>query len=283
MAESKSNTRAARYLELYDTAIPTNEAEVQALIAKHDLKHGDVLSFNEYRDVESQIAVLRDNGSITLIPNPDDSGSGYLTIPIEVLANVSDALDLYRVVIKESDVGQTGSINFNLSPQDKFVVDHLGHVPSDWLFDLQLIMGEVAEFSIKIPGFEWDTFDINSDVINHELIEERYLSGSPLVSIYVRVDLSNGDEYERYMTKYGNTYSQFPSIPSSWLRESFGGGTSKSWGWRFHGPQLRREEVEKNINEFLEGFTYQFVDPSSPAGEMPHTIGGVPGIVQIAH
>lgn len=139
----------------------------------------------------------------------------------------------------------------------------------------------MTDFSIKIPGFEWDTFDLNS--LTRELLEERYLSGSPLVSIYVRVDLSNGDEYERYVTKYGNTYSQFPSIPLSWLRGSFGGGTGKSWGWRFHGPQSRREEVEKSIKEFLEGFTYQFVDPSSP-GVMPHTLGvDVPGFVQIAH
>ena len=175
-------------------------------------------------------------------------------------------------MIKESDVGQTGSINFNLSPQDKFVVDRLGHVPSDWLFDLVLIAGEMEDFSIKVPGFEWDTF--NHNYLTRELVEERYLSDSPLVSIYVRVYLSNGDEYERYVTKYGNTYSQFPSIPLSWLRESFGGGTHMSWGWRFHGPQSRREEVEKSIKEFLEGFTYQFVDPSIP-GVKPHTLGNI--------
>ena len=261
MAEStEAGTRAARYLELYGTDNPTNEAEVQALVVKYDLKHGDVVSFDEYRDVESQIAVCRDDGTITLIPNPDDSGSGYLTIPKEVLANVSNALDLYRVVINETDAGQTGSINLNLSPQDKFVVDRLGHVPSDWSFDLVLIEGEMTDFSIKIPGFEWDTFD--PDSITRELVEERYLSGSPLVSVHVRVDLSNGDEFERYVAKYGNTYSQFPNIPLSWLRGSFGGGTGKSWGWRFHGPQSRREEVEKSIKEFLEGFTYQFVEPS---------------------
>ena len=69
MADNKSGTRAARYLELYDTNSPTNEADVQALVAKYDLKHGDVLSFDEYRDVGSQIAVSRDDGSITLIPN----------------------------------------------------------------------------------------------------------------------------------------------------------------------------------------------------------------------
>ena len=70
---SPGGTRAARYLELYDTNCPTNEAEVQALAAKYDLKHGDVVSFDEYRDVESQIAVCRDDGTIALVPNPDDS------------------------------------------------------------------------------------------------------------------------------------------------------------------------------------------------------------------
>lgn len=63
------------------------------------------MSFEEYRDVESQIAVCRDDGTIALVPNPDDSCSGYLTIPPEVLVNVSDALDLYRVVITDSKAG----------------------------------------------------------------------------------------------------------------------------------------------------------------------------------
>ena len=151
MAEHKPSpggTRAARYLELYDTNCPTNEAEVQALAAKYDLKHGDVVSFDEYRDVESQIAVCRDDGTIALVPNPDDSCSGYLTIPREVLVNVSDALDLYRVVITDSKAGYLGRINFNLSPQDKFIVDRLGQVPSDWYFDLQLQDGRVDELAI---------------------------------------------------------------------------------------------------------------------------------------
>ena len=127
--------------------------------------------------------------------HPNDSGSGYLTIPKEVLVNVSNALALYRVVINETDAGQTGSINLNLSPQDIFVVDRLRHMPSDWSFDLVLIEGEMTDFSIKIPSFEWDTFD--PDSITRELVEEHYLSGSPLVSVHVRVDLSNGDEFER--------------------------------------------------------------------------------------
>lgn len=237
---SPGGTRAARYLELYDTNCPTNEAEVQALAAKYALKHGDVVSFDEYRDVESQIAVCRDDGTIALVPNPDDSCSGYLTIPREVLVNVSDALDLYRVVITDSKAGYLGRINFNLSPQDKFIVDRLGQVPSDWYFDLSLQDGRVDELAIQIPGFQWENFD--PDSVTREAVEERRQSAAarpPLVSIHVWVDLSNGDEYERYVKKYGNpgTYGQFPNVPSSWLREMYGVGTNKSWGWWFHGPR----------------------------------------------
>ena len=42
----EASTRAARYLELYDTNYDshTNKTEAQALVARYDLKHGDVVS-----------------------------------------------------------------------------------------------------------------------------------------------------------------------------------------------------------------------------------------------
>ena len=82
--------RVAKYLELYiyDLKCPTSEKDVKALVAEYDLKHGDVVSFNEYRDIDSHIVFSQDCGRVTLIPNPDDCGAGYLTIPKEVLANV---------------------------------------------------------------------------------------------------------------------------------------------------------------------------------------------------
>ena len=76
----------------------------------------------------------------------------------------------------------------------------------------------------------------------------------------VRIDL-RGEEHQRYITKYGNTYSHSPSIPSSWLMKgeggSSGGSDHASWGWRFHGPETRKDEVVNSIREFLDGFTYQ--------------------------
>lgn len=105
--------------------------------------------------------------------------------------------------------------------------------------------------------------------MTREAVEERKQSTAPkhtLVCFHVWVDLTNGDEYERYMKEYSTdtgSCDQFPNIPSNWRREnlSFSDGTGKSWWWRFHGPQSRRDKVEKSIEEFLEGFTYQFKDP----------------------
>ena len=263
-ANPSQSTRAARYLELYDLECPTNEVEMKALASQYGLKHGDIVSFDDYRDIDSYFAVSQDDGTITLIRNPDDSCSGYLTVPKEVLASVNDALDLYRDVVSESEDVPARTINMTLSPHDKFVTDRFGHeVPADFLFDVAINDGEVTDIDIQAPGCQWDSYE--SDSITRELFEQRYLSGSPIVSVCVWVDLTNNNEYERYVAKYGTAESgdsQFPEIPSGWLREMYPKG--KCWGWRFHGPQSKREEAEKSIREFLDGFTYQFVDSLEP-------------------
>ena len=75
----------ARYLELHgdddETERPTSEAEIQALLSEHDLKHGDVVNFGDYRDSDSHIVFRQKDGKFTLLMNPDDRGAGYLTIP----------------------------------------------------------------------------------------------------------------------------------------------------------------------------------------------------------
>ena len=87
------------------------------------------------------------------------------------------------------------------------------------------------------------------------------LCRSPVVSVAVRVQLQ-GEEYHRYIAKYGNTYSHSPSMPPGWLMAGDSGGGSHigadhaSWGWRFHGPEAKKQEVVDNIEDFFEGFNY---------------------------
>ena len=251
-SDTKSPAEVAKYLRLYDSECPTSQADVEALVEKHGLHHGDVVAFSEYRDSESYIVSCQEDGTVTLIKSPDQSASSDLTIPVEVLAKIHDSVTFYRDIIANS-----ADVNLNLSPKDKYVVDHLGHVPNDWKFNMEFLWGEMETFAVKVPGNEWDIFIPST--VSREVMQKRYFSGSPLVSVRVTVDL-HGTEYHEYQSKYG--WDSSPSIPSSWLREGFGGGSSgpehRSWGWRFTGPQSEEETVRKSIMDFLKGFTYHF-------------------------
>ena len=86
----------------------------------------------------------------------------------------------------------------------------------------------------------------------------KLLCRSPLVSFTVRTELV-GEEYQRYVAKYGDTYTHSPVIPSSWLvdKDSSGGSDHALLEWRFHGPESKKDEVVNSVRNFLEGFTYQ--------------------------
>ena len=73
----------ARYVQLYELGLkcPASEAEEQELSSEYQLKHGDVVSFSDYRDTSSYIVFRREDGKLTLLDNPDDRQAGYLTIP----------------------------------------------------------------------------------------------------------------------------------------------------------------------------------------------------------
>lgn len=189
--DTKYPAEAAKYLRLYDSECPTSAAGVEALVKKHELCHGDVVAFSEYRDSESYIVSCQENGTVTLIKSPDDSASSDLTIPVEVLARIPDAVTFYRDIIADS-----ASVNLNVSPKDKFVVNSLGReAPGDWKFNIEFLWGKIETFAVQVPGYDWDIFA--ADSVNREVMEKRYFSGTPVVSVKVRIDL-RGAEYHEY-------------------------------------------------------------------------------------
>ena len=246
--------RKARYLALYDRECPTSKADIEALVTEHQLCHGDVVAFNDYRDIDSHIVYRQEDGTMTLLPNPDYAAAGYLTIPKEVLANVHDAVSFYGDVITED----SPSVILPLSPHDKFVVDRLGQVPDDWEFTVEFDWGELESFDVKVPGHEWESFDPST--VNRETIDKRFFSGTPLVTLCVKVDLK-GKECREYESKYGRVGAKHPNIPSSWLIEEGGrqsGEDHRMWRWNLSGPQSEKEEARQSIMDFLKGFTYHF-------------------------
>lgn len=62
---------------------------------KIKFKHGDVVNIGQYRDVYSYI-VYEDEEDRLLIPNPDYSDSGHLTIPLKITEKLEDALSYYK-------------------------------------------------------------------------------------------------------------------------------------------------------------------------------------------
>lgn len=75
----------ARYVRLYELGLkyPTSDEEKQEILSDPDfqLKHGDVVSFSDYRDTGTCIVYRQKDGKLTLVGNPDDRSAGYLTIP----------------------------------------------------------------------------------------------------------------------------------------------------------------------------------------------------------
>ena len=87
-------------------------------------KFGDIVSFSPYRDTKTYIVDINGN----LIPNTDFSGSGYLTIPIEITKYMKNAIKYYKNILTNRD-----NANIYLRHDDLFIVKSYGtKLPSKW-------------------------------------------------------------------------------------------------------------------------------------------------------
>ena len=87
-------------------------------------KFGDVVAFSPYRDTKTYIVDINGN----LIPNPDFSGSGYLTIPLEVTKYMRNATKFYQNVLILRD-----NSNIYVRHDDLFIAKAYGSaLPATW-------------------------------------------------------------------------------------------------------------------------------------------------------
>ena len=105
-----------------------SQEALEEFLAKHqeEINHGDMItspSFT-YRATHIRIIAYDENtNKFKIVRNPDDSGSGYLTIPAEVLKNVTNAIEKYKDIY-ETDCGRY--MNMHISPKDAFIKERLG-------------------------------------------------------------------------------------------------------------------------------------------------------------
>ena len=112
---------------------PSNEA-LEEFLAKHleEINHGDMITSPSFTERASYVRIISYDESIEkfkIILNPDESASGYLTIPTEVLKNVTNAIEKYKDIF-ETDCGRY--LNMHISPKDAFIKERLGDKVPFW-------------------------------------------------------------------------------------------------------------------------------------------------------
>ena len=104
-----------------------DENDLKEFIEKHmvDINHGDLLTvLDEYRATNTIIVYYDEKeNKMTTMSNPDDRSAGYLTIPHEVLKNVTRAMEKYANIYSETEYNV---VNMHLSPNDDFIKEKLG-------------------------------------------------------------------------------------------------------------------------------------------------------------
>jgi hypothetical protein len=126
------------------------------------LKLGDVVRMkDDLRQLDSYIVTI-DN---KLIKNPDNSGSGYLTIPIEITKHLADACSYYKNMIKTLDV-EFGDIELSL---DDTTVRKIFKEPSTILQNAYIFYSPYMDQIIVQVGRKTQEFHMSS--VTQEEIE----------------------------------------------------------------------------------------------------------------
>lgn len=100
-----------------DPYVQPRIATIEAHLGK-ELHHGDVVLFDDDRAKHAFIVLVDMDGHKRFIKNPDNAGSGYLTIPIEITRQLPDATRYLARVIH--DLGYL-LMDIELSWQDPIV------------------------------------------------------------------------------------------------------------------------------------------------------------------
>ena len=96
------------------------------LVHRQRINHGDLLTSPTLHHRASGFRfILYDESQekFTVIINPDDSGSGYLTIPAAVLKNVTNAMEKYEEIFENEKFRY---LNMHISSKDVFIKERLG-------------------------------------------------------------------------------------------------------------------------------------------------------------
>ena len=201
--------------------------------------YGDIVIYDTYRHTGTFIIGKEGN----LIENPDNSNSGYLSIPYEITQYLDDALYKYGDIYNINDIA--------LRYDDKFIKNNINteeyKILENW--NWKLYWCDNDNIHIKFPNEESNDFNINK--YNTYKIKKWYEARSEPKSSFRLEVISNDYDYT------------VPNIDCTWTMKQNSmsdiNGTFK-FGYFLEGPTDHKKEVIKTINNFYKGNRYTIID-----------------------
>ena len=233
---------------------------------REEARHGDIFTNNGYRHTETVIACQDDStGKMIFVKNPDEAGSGYLTIPRMVLNKVTDAVKKYDILITKPELAPC--FNMHVSTNDRFLHENLGEQgvaeAEGWDFDVQYVAGQLNQVYIKPPNVaKGKTFP---PPFNWAQIKEFFESAAkPMGYFEVKIWL-NDEDLKRYIQTYspGKKFgwiSAKPDMGVSWTLDVGRCGTRDGMNhfqWKLEGPEDTMDDAIAKVESWLQGFTYK--------------------------
>merc|ERR1712050_284709 len=265
---SENALEPKKYSHIIQDKTPETDLEINRYVLNHNLQHGDLVNFDEYRESATKIVYFDPSSTMyRFISNPDESGSGYLTIPKEILKDVTDFKSKYAEVLNYIEDNYE-VINFHVSPSDDFITKKFGFSPKGYEFDVYLQGKDIIEvFAVRKGVQNWEEFDYDYERVTWKQIVEFFKANAQeKTSFSVKVTL-NEEDMKVYKNKYGGqfTYDWMkaqPTLPVGWKLER--GATTMStnhieWNWRFIGPEKTTSQAKSSVKKFLDGFKYKFM------------------------
>jgi len=220
-----------------------------------EYNYGDLVAFSDYRDTCT--CIIGKKGK--LISNPDNSGSGYLSIPFSITKYLKDAVSMYGhqdLCVNDID------LRFN----DKFILENINtkkcKILKKWNWKIAWCQ---TELFVKFPNGKSNSFNIKET--NSEKILEWFKSSEKEQTKFrVKINLENED-LKKFKEKFGKDNYQWlsasPKIPNTWseYNGSSGGGSNNHYSiTHYQGPIDDKDILINNIKDFYQGFNYQIFE-----------------------
>ena len=214
----------ASYIDIEDRTIPKKAVP------------GDAIRYSSYRDTGT--IFLGWDGE--LIPNPDLSGSGYLTIPLKVTKHFKNAVKYYRRMLKQY------GISIVLRGSDDWVVKKYGRrLPKGWR--VIYYPDEEIEDQIYIK-FDADRGAIFNLFATYDEIKSYYDKlDEPIVSYHLHLKTDDSKDWMRY------EQSRDIKLPPTWRCRNIASGGYKVTS-ECHGPKSDRKAALAAIKEYYDGY-----------------------------